>query len=1258
MATEGASSEIIEKQRTKLLKVLQQDPDSILDTLTSRRLISEEEYETLEEITDPLKRSRKLLILIQKKGEDSCCCFLKCLSNAFPESASTLGLKHEVPGQGTEETVGVSRDSEDPFSLGTTTAENAEIAELSKEKERLNLGAPEFFTYKENSHREPALSPWEKDEGHGTPQVTALHSVERAEYEVPASITFLSHGQRYEEPDDSLYLEEGEHQQYLGFPEDVETVLEEGADDDPQGFIYDNEEECENEEFMAFSSEESSCLETDFSLEEEEKKAEERKRVFQHVLSCLNMDRSKKLLPDFVKQFSTDRGHEWTPKTPGDLAWNFLMKVQALDLTARDFILRHKMVDEENKEELLAGIEKLGIGDTQTISPLDVLCACMLCADSSLQREVMSNMYQCQFALPLLLPDAENNKSILMMGAMKDLKRHMTQSSGGAPRETDTFLSLMKMPVISFVRLGHCSFSKSRILNTLLSSSPQKPHRFFLHQDLCVPVLPRQISDGLVEVMWCFPDKEPKEPKECPHVFQKPVAVANLRGDLESFWMQFGFLVEVSSAVFFFTDCLGEKEWDLLMFLGEDAIERCYFVLSPQAKESEEAQLFQRILKLKPSQLLFWEVEEAGDGRKTMEALHSALQEVMSSPLRCVSLEDMASLARELGIQVDQDFEVTQDTQASPRTIEGEDQQPRGQTKSPSESLAQKPITEPRTQCEDNQNAPIFHQTPVFMPYPAYPWPLPSKSGSNFYHVPSRDPWVISSHFRSQQMAKWFLPFPHPPSRGQNFGIKYFQPWKFYSRGKYPKCSATPQQYHSKRPFGRSQRQTSHVQTHPESRQTLRNLQRSGTEVSHVGHGRSSGSQAQKAIGKPQPEKACAQGMQLTKAAGKSIRTLSHIKYPHSQPCQPAGAIQDWIIPISHQGAQQITQGRPSDLAFKPGSQSTAGSKLSSTPKSSSHHPKFQSKSLQPKLFPPVLSQKKLSHSQPSQAKPPHLNLSHANSTHMQPSHAKPTHSQASQTKPSHPNPSHANPTHVQPSHVKLTHPQPSHAKPTHPQPSHAKSTHPQPSHAKPTHPHPSHAKSTHPQPSHANSTHAQPSHAKSTHPQPSHAKPTHPQPSHAKPTHPQPFHAKSTHPQPSHANSTHPQPSHAKPTHPHPSHAKSTHPQPSHAKPTHPQPSHAKPTHPQPSHAKPTHPQPSHDKPTHPQPSHAKPTHPQPSHAKPTHPQFSQAKPSPSQSTQLKAHKPHQSQSKPFQSRPTQPKLSQTKPSQAKAFHPRAGRR
>lgn len=96
----------------------------------------------------------------------------------------------------------------------------------------------------------------------------------------------------------------------------------------------------------------------------------------------------------------------------------------------------------------------------------------------------------------------------------------------------------------------------------------------------------------------------------------------------------------------FFTDCLGEKEWHLLMFLGEAAIERCYFVLRfPRPGRVKEAQVFQRVLKLKPSQLLFWEGGEWGRERKEHGGLQAALQEVMSSSLRCV-MEDMAPWQR------------------------------------------------------------------------------------------------------------------------------------------------------------------------------------------------------------------------------------------------------------------------------------------------------------------------------------------------------------------------------------------------------------------------------------------------------------------------------------------------------------------------------------------------------------------------------------------------------------------------------------
>ncbi|XP_073849473.1 caspase recruitment domain-containing protein 6 isoform X4 [Macaca fascicularis] len=735
------------------------------------------------------------------------------------------------------------------------------------------------------------------------------------------------------------------------------------------------------------------------------------------------MDRSRKVLPDFVTQFSLDRGCKWTPESAADLAWNFLMKVQALDVTARDSILRHKVLDEDSKEDLLPGVENLEIRDIQTINPLDVLCAAMLCSDSSLQRQVMSNMYQCQFALPLLLPDAENNKSILMLGAMKDIvKKQSTQFSGGPTGETKKFLTLMKMPVISFVRLRYCSFSKSRILNTLLSPAQLKSHKIFLHQDLPLLVLPRQISDGLVEITWCFPDNDDR--KENPCFFQKPVALANLRGNLESFWTQFGFLMEVSSAVFFFTDCLGEKEWDLLMFLGEAAIERCYFVLSPQARESEEAQIFQRMLNLKPAQLLFWEGGDAGDRRKNMEGLQAALQEVMfSSSLRCVSVEDMAALARELGIQVDEDFENTQRIQVPSGediagTAEDEGQQRRSQLKSSSKSQALMPIQEPGTQCELSQNLQNLYGTPIFGPLLENSWPFPTRIGGNFNHVSLKAPWVMGHPFGSEQRPKWFctLPFQNARARGRgkSFGIQSFHPQVFYSGERFLKFSRVARGGHLNGTFGRPPRPIcQHVQACPERPQTMGTLERSGTLVSQVGHSYSLGSQPARAVRKPWPQQACTRGTELTEATGKLIRT-SHIGKPHPQSFQPAGATQK-LRPASQQGAQMKMQVRASNPALQIGSYPISKSSQFKSDQSNASTVKHS----QPKPFhsvpsQPTLSQKKSCQSQPSQTKP-----SPCKPTQPKPSQPQPPKSKPSQPRPTQPKSSSTNPSQAKAHHSK-----------------------------------------------------------------------------------------------------------------------------------------------------------------------------------------------------------------------------------------------
>ncbi|EGV92856.1 Caspase recruitment domain-containing protein 6 [Cricetulus griseus] len=176
-------------------------------------------------------------------------------------------LSEKVPQQVTEAAWSLvgREDAADPYSFRRKTSENEEIAELSEEKECVDWETSESFMYEESSHvRETAGSSRE-----------SKHSLGRVEYEVPTSITYLNDGQRHEEPDDSLYLGEGEYEESVGYPEDVETIVEEGDFDDLECFVYDGEEEREYEETMGLSHEEScEASESGISLEEEERRTE------------------------------------------------------------------------------------------------------------------------------------------------------------------------------------------------------------------------------------------------------------------------------------------------------------------------------------------------------------------------------------------------------------------------------------------------------------------------------------------------------------------------------------------------------------------------------------------------------------------------------------------------------------------------------------------------------------------------------------------------------------------------------------------------------------------------------------------------------------------------------------------------------------------------------------------------------------------------------------------------------------------------
>ncbi|XP_044870429.1 up-regulator of cell proliferation-like [Mauremys mutica] len=385
-----------------------------------------------------------------------------------------------------------------------------------------------------------------------------------------------------------------------------------------------------------------------------------RQKALQYIDSKLNMKkyRSKKLKLRDVLEITPESVKNWIPQTTGDLPWHFLRKLMALNGTARNTSLEHRAPDDQtlimDKEELDIHEDLFFLSDTDTsdyLNPLDVLCAILLCSDSFLQQEILSKMSLCQFALPLLLPAINTPKRTLMLWAMRDIVRkwrpHSLAESRGFREES---LVLTSMPTISFVRLGSCSFSKSKLLNEVLSPS-QQHHDFFVHRDMESGNVPREIADGLVEISWYFPGG-----RENSDLFPEPVAVTNLRGDIDSHWPQFSFLTEVSSAVFIVTESISEREYVLLSSLNGSAT-KYYFILNSQAGKAKETLGFLKnlvpLLKLSNSHVL--QKGRATNEAQFVKALQSAIAAIMKSFPKRVSIEAMAEIAHQLGIQVDED---------------------------------------------------------------------------------------------------------------------------------------------------------------------------------------------------------------------------------------------------------------------------------------------------------------------------------------------------------------------------------------------------------------------------------------------------------------------------------------------------------------------------------------------------------------------------------------------------------------------------
>ncbi|XP_030635159.1 interferon-induced very large GTPase 1-like [Chanos chanos] len=179
------------------------------------------------------------------------------------------------------------------------------------------------------------------------------------------------------------------------------------------------------------------------------------------------------------------------------------------------------------------------------IHPMDIHMAVFHCADNYARQRIFAQLTSCQFAVPLLVPDPSTQEIEVPLWALQQIKKtwqsksHSAQTGGNVLHHNKYIISV-PVPVVSFIRLGTSSNSKSEILNGIIN---RKKHPTFFSRHCSGSTNGRLLLDGVTEISWYCPGGKEND------IFENCIAFINLHGDAVHFPKQLEFLCRVSTVI-------------------------------------------------------------------------------------------------------------------------------------------------------------------------------------------------------------------------------------------------------------------------------------------------------------------------------------------------------------------------------------------------------------------------------------------------------------------------------------------------------------------------------------------------------------------------------------------------------------------------------------------------------------------------------------------------------------------------------------
>ncbi|XP_076866541.1 interferon-induced very large GTPase 1-like isoform X2 [Brachyhypopomus gauderio] len=179
---------------------------------------------------------------------------------------------------------------------------------------------------------------------------------------------------------------------------------------------------------------------------------------------------------------------------------------------------------------------------------MDVQMAVLHCSDSFLKQLIVTKLSQCQYALPLLVPDPFTREIEFPLWTFRQIKKSwkIMDTSGKETGLNDTSgkntsftkpIHAAETPMVAFFRLGSVSSSKSQLMNKLINEK----HNTFFYRHCPGSSRTRLLMDGVVEIAWYLPSGTTDD------LFSDCVTFCNLHGDAEINKEQLEILTEMSS---------------------------------------------------------------------------------------------------------------------------------------------------------------------------------------------------------------------------------------------------------------------------------------------------------------------------------------------------------------------------------------------------------------------------------------------------------------------------------------------------------------------------------------------------------------------------------------------------------------------------------------------------------------------------------------------------------------------------------------